>query len=108
MNISVGKSHRGLLTYLNRSFALSPEGQNKPNLNYSYSNLLPTTNFSTVLTKQLSSLFSLNKTREDIIPLFYHTLVRFVEHISGKKFLFQFYPFLNQNITTGFIIRYKS
>ena len=28
--------------------------------------------------------------------------------MSGKKFLFQFYPFLNQNITTPFIIRYKS
>jgi len=71
-------------------------------------NLVPTNLFKYTLSKQLSSLFSLNKTREDVIPLFYHTLVRFIEHVSGKKFLFQFYPFLNQNVTTDYLIRYKS
>jgi len=84
-------------------------GSKHPQLqNLRYSNLVPTAAFQFTLTKQLSSLFSLNKTREDIIPLFYHTLVRFVEHISGKKFLFQFYPFLNQQVSTFYIIRYKS
>jgi hypothetical protein len=84
-------------------------GSRRPQLrNLRYSNLLPTAAFQFTLTKQLSSLFSLNKTREDVIPLFYHTLVRFVEHISGKKFLFQFYPFLNQQVSTFYIIRYKS
>ena len=108
LNISIGTSNRNLLTQLNHDLGLSYANKSKANLNYSHSNLLPTVNFNTILTKQLSSLFSLNKTREDVIPLFYHTLVRFVEHVSGKKFLFQFYPFLNQNITTPFIIRYKS
>ena len=80
----------------------------KNDKNLYYSNLVPAAPFRFFLTKQLSSLFSLNKIREDLIPLFYHTLIRFVEHTSGKKFLFQFYPFLNQQVQTFYIIRYKS
>lgn len=74
----------------------------------SSSNLLPHSKFVHILTKQISSLFSMNKIREDVVPLLYHTLIRFVEHITGKKFLLQFYPFLNQNVTKFYIIRYKS
>ena len=73
-----------------------------------YSNVLPTKTFNKVLVKQLSSLYSMNKIREDIIPFYYHTLIRFIEHCSGKKILFQFYPFIHQNITYDFIVRYKS
>ena len=80
---------------------------NKLNLQ-PYSNITPQQTFNKVLTKQLSSLFSMNKIREDIIPFYYHTLVRFIEHCSGKKFLFQFYPFLHQNINLNYVIRYKS
>ena len=92
-----------LLTSL---FSISPQLQLYQQVNYS--NLFPHKKFSYIFSKQLSSLFSMNKIREDIVPLIYHTLVRFVEHISGKKFLFQFYPFLNQNITKNYVIRYKS
>ena len=97
------------IIYANQLFQIQSKNSSR-NLvsNFELSNLVPTKSFKLVLSKQLSSLFSLNKTREDVIPLFYHTLVRFVEHMSGKKFLFQFYPFLNQNVTTDYIIRYKS
>ena len=77
------------------------------NLNIN-SNIQPHSSFKYVLTKQLSSLFSMNKIREDIIPFYYHTLVRFLENCSGKKILFQFYPFAHQNISPDFIVRYKS
>ena len=72
------------------------------------SNVSPHAQFRSHLTKQLSSLFSMNKIREDVIPLFYHSLIRFVEHSSGKSFLFQFYPFVHQNVTVDFVVRYKS
>lgn len=71
-------------------------------------NIVPHKSFNYIISKKLLSLFSTNKIREDIIPFYYHTIIRFIEHCSGKKVLIQFYPFLNQNISYDFIIRYKS
>jgi len=74
----------------------------------SYTNLQPHKSFSYITSKKILSLFSTNKIREDIIPLYYNTLIRFMEHCSGKKIFIQLYPFLNQNITYDYIVRYKS
>ena len=76
--------------------------------NLSYTNLQPHKSFSYITSKKILSLFSTNKIREDIIPLYYNTLIRFMEHCSGKKIFIQLYPFLNQNITYDYIVRYKS
>ena len=72
------------------------------------SNLLPHASFRHSLSKKLFSLFSTNKIREDFIPFYYNTLIRFMEHCSGKKVTLQIYPFLNQNVPYDFIVRYKS
>jgi hypothetical protein len=74
----------------------------------SYTNLQPHKSFSYITSKKILSLFSTNKIREDIIPLYYNTLIRFMEHCSGKKIFIQLYPFLNQNITYDYIVRYKA
>lgn len=78
------------------------------NNNFTYSNLQPHTCFNYIISKKILSLFSTNKIREDIIPLYYNTLIRFMEHCSGKKIFIQLYPFLNQNVAYDFVVRYKS
>jgi hypothetical protein len=90
------------LVVLQTKYALTSSFTNK------FSNLLPHKSFQRIVSKKILSLFSTNKIREDIIPYYYNTLIRFMEHLSGKKILIQLYPFLNQNITYDYIVRYKS
>ena len=72
-----------------------------------HSNLIPNKILSTTVTKYLSSLHLNNKIREDFVPIYFHTLVRFVESATGKRFILQFYPFLHQNIPIMTLVRYK-
>ena len=76
-------------------------------LNYFCNNIIPSKSFNIFLFKKIKSIFLINKLREDFIPYYYNSLIRFLEHCSGKKFFLQIYPFLNQNINSYFIIRYK-
>lgn len=73
----------------------------------SHSNLLPHKVFSSTISKYISSLHLNSKIREDFVPLYFHTLVRFIEAATGKRFILQFYPFLHQNIPLMILIRYK-
>ena len=73
----------------------------------SKTNLIPQYFFHKFFFKKLYNLFLINKIREDFIPYYYHILIRFLEHSSGKKYIIQIYPFLNQNIELSFLIRYK-
>lgn len=84
-------------------------GAQKFNLNLllTHTNLLPNKVFASTITKRVSSLYLNNKLRENFIPIYFHTLIRFSENISGKRCLFQFYPFLHQNITLTYIVKYK-
>ena len=77
-------------------------------INLTYTNLQPHNCFRYITSKKILSLFSTNKIREDVIPLYYNTLIRFMEHCSGKKIFIQLYPFLNQNVTYDYIVRYKA
>ena len=70
-------------------------------------NLQPHNKFKFTIFKKIYAFFANNKIHKNIIPLYYHTLIRFVENCSGKKTLLQFYPFVNQCINKDFIIRYK-
>jgi len=70
-------------------------------------NLQPHNGFKFTIFKKIYAFFANNKIHKNIIPLYYHTLIRFVENCSGKKTLLQFYPFVNQCINKDFIIRYK-
>ena len=87
---------------------------NERNLNlmslefFDNNNLLPSKSFKKVITKQAFDFFSSYKFYENVIPWYHNTLIRFFEHISGLKSLLQIYPFINQNITYDWIIRYRS
>ena len=70
-------------------------------------NLLPSKYFSFLLTKNVYTSMSQDKISKNIIPIYHHTLIRFMENLSGNLILLQFYPFVNQSITTDFIIKYK-
>ena len=75
--------------------------------NLLYSNLVPHTSFNYILSKKIYSMGYTQSMRVDLVPWYYHTLIRFIENCSGKKVMFQFYPFVNQEITKDFIVRYK-
>ena len=72
-----------------------------------YSNLNPHSAFNKRFSKKVLNSFANRRFREDIIPMYQNTLVRFIEFCTGKKALFQFYPFVNQHIDKSYMVRYK-
>lgn len=87
------------LTYaLNKKF-LSACGIN--------TNLTPHASFRKSLNKKVLNSFTNKSLDENLIPWYYHTLVRFLEHCSGKKVFFQFYPFMNQSVSAEHAARYS-
>ena len=71
------------------------------------SNLVPHESFNKVFSKKVLNSFANRLFRDDIIPLYQNTLIRFIEFCTGKKALFQFYPFVNQHIDKSYMVRYK-
>jgi hypothetical protein len=70
-------------------------------------NLLPANCFKYRLTRKIYNSTKLQTIQENFTPWYYNTLVRFMEHCSGKKCLFQFYPFVNNDVEHEFYVRYK-
>ena len=70
-------------------------------------NLTPHQAFNKVFTKKVLNSFANRLFRDDIIPLYQNTLIRFIEFCTGKKAMFQFYPFVNQHIDKAYMVRYK-
>ena len=103
---------RANLSLANKEFyadnTASPRSQGVPTTNQLYlTNLQPHNKFAFVMFKKIYAFFANNKIHKNIIPLYYHTLIRFIENCSGKKALLQFYPFVNQCIEKDFVVRYK-
>ena len=71
------------------------------------SNLVPHKVFNKVFSKKVLNSFANRLFRDDIIPLYQNTLIRFIEFCTGKKAMFQFYPFVNQHIDKSYMVRYK-
>jgi hypothetical protein len=72
-----------------------------------HSNLTPHHSFSKHFSKKVLNSFANRLFREDVIPFYQNTLIRFIEFCTGKKALFQFYPFVNQHISKDYMVRYK-
>lgn len=72
-----------------------------------FSNIIPAKCFKYILTRKIYNLTKLQTIQENFTPWYYNTLVRFMEHCSGKKCLFQFYPFVNNDVEHEFYVRYK-
>jgi hypothetical protein len=70
-------------------------------------NLVPHNSFRKSFSKKVLNSFANRLFREDIIPYYQNTLIRFIEYCTGRKVLFQFYPFVNQHIDKSYIVRYK-
>jgi hypothetical protein len=91
--------------YLNKLLFVGNPFKDKTSI--THSNLTPSKSFSKILLKKVYTTLSRNKLLLNFIPIYYTTLVRFIEDISGLSTLIQFYPFVNQSISTLFIIKYK-
>jgi hypothetical protein len=70
-------------------------------------NLVPSDVFRLSLTKRLVSTYASRRLQSDLIPWYYHTIVRFMEHTTGRQVLVQFYPFVAQDIDLASRARYK-
>ena len=71
------------------------------------SNLVPHYSFNKGMAKKVLNSFSNKSFQTNLVPWYYNTLIRFIEDCSGKKALFQFYPFINQEMTADFVARYR-
>jgi hypothetical protein len=71
------------------------------------SNLVPHSSFNKSVSKKVLNSFSNKSFQTNLVPWYYNTLIRFMEDCSGKKILFQFYPFINQEMTPEFVARYR-
>lgn len=96
-NQSTTKNYNSLLLHL------ITKNSNK----FKLSNILPAKCFKHRLTRKIYNLTKLQTIQENFTPWYYNTLVRFMEHCSGKKCLFQFYPFVNNDVEHEFYVRYK-
>jgi hypothetical protein len=74
---------------------------------FTHNNLMPSSSVHLKINKEAYNLLALNKLMKRIVPFYYHTLVRFMEHCSGKKSIFKFYPFVHQNVKRDFFVRYR-
>ena len=76
-------------------------------INYSDTNIYPSTVFSKILCRRITSRAVNNHFRADVTPWYYHTLIRFLENLGGMRAFIQFYPFMAQEITISYEVRYR-
>lgn len=75
--------------------------------NLKHSNVTPTNNFSIIFFKKINNSIVFNKLKPELIPWYYHNIIRFIEFSSGKKALLQYYPFMSQEVEMFYIVKYK-
>ena len=73
----------------------------------SNSNLLPHASFRFVVSKKLINFFATQTIRTNFVPWYYNTLIRFLEEVTGRRSLLQFYPFVHQNLEKEAFVRYR-
>ncbi len=72
-----------------------------------FNNLIPDISLRKVISKTVINSFKNNFFQENVISWYHNTMIRFIEDCTGKKTLFQFYPFMSQDVTLDFVVRYK-
>lgn len=77
------------------------------NNNIVINNLTPSPHFNFSIFKKISGSHSDGIFTMSSVPWHYNTIIRFMEFCSGKKILFQFYPFLFQAVEKYYIVTYK-
>jgi len=69
--------------------------------------LYPHTSFCFSIAKRVVNKSVNSKFRSGVSPWYYHNIIRFVESLTGKRALLQFYPFMAQQVSKEAIVRYK-
>lgn len=69
-------------------------------------NLAPHESFQKTLSKNVLNSLANQRFREDVIPFYQNTLIRFIEFCTGRRAIFQFYPFVNQHVGKDYMVRY--
>jgi hypothetical protein len=64
-----------------------------------HSNLIPNISFFFFIKKYIMKVFSYQKFNIITTPWYFNTLVRFIEHCSGKRAQVRFFMFLNNSLT---------
>jgi hypothetical protein len=81
-------------------------GLGGPNVVAMHSNILPHNSFKWLVSKRIVD----NSVSERFKPMatqwYYFTVIRFIEFLSGRKVLFQFYPALASEVPDRFLARY--
>ena len=75
--------------------------------NYLNNNLIPNVSFNYSVFKKISGSYADGVFTMSSTPWHYNSIIRFMEFCSGKKVLFQFYPFLSQSIEKYYVVTYK-
>lgn len=99
VNLNSAKVHRVLTSLIKKNH--SKHGS------VFLTNLLPNSAFHKYFSRKVLNSVANRLFHEDIIPYYQNTLIRFIEYCTGRKAIFQFYPFVNQHIDKSFIVRYK-
>ena len=80
---------------------------NKLCTNYFCNNLVPNPHFNFSIFKKVSGSHAEGVFTMSSVPWHYNSIIRFMEFCSGKKVLFQFYPFLFQSVEKYYVVTYK-
>ena len=70
-------------------------------------NLIPHQAFNFSFSRKIFSFLATKVMASRVSPWYYHNIIRFIEDVSGLKVLFQFYPFMSQEVSKDNIVRYK-
>lgn len=70
-------------------------------------NLIPDNSFKFTIFKKVSGFHAEGCFTTSLTTWHYHSIIRFMEFCSGRKALFQFYPFITQSIEKYYILTYK-
>lgn len=70
-------------------------------------NIYPHKVFHKVITRKIKSHSVDNRFMGDVSPWFHNYLIRFMEYLIGRKVLIQFYPFMAQEVSLSFELRYR-
>jgi len=71
------------------------------------SNLTPNKAFNYIFAKKIQNSAVHSHFASKVIPWYYDNIVRLGEFMFGRKIIFQFYPFMAQQVADSFAVRYK-
>ena len=70
-------------------------------------NLVPHSSFTFSVSRKIFSFLSIKVLASRVTPWYYNNIIRFIEDLTGRKVLFQFYPFMSQEVSKDNVVRYK-